>query len=385
LTGVRDGIDSTARPYPWVIDRTLTTPDLERIATDLGAVSFGVTSAASFDGALSTLRRHRRNGMSGPLHFTYDEPESATDVTRSFPWARSLVVFAHGYLMSADAPAATGPVVGRFATRNQYAPVDAIASRLAAELTATGARAETLIDDIRLVDRSAAARAGVGWLGRSTTLLAPGHGPWLLLGTVVTDIELEETPPMIRTCGTCVACVPACPTGAITADGLDARRCISTWLQAPGPIPHRVRPLVERRIYGCDDCLTSCPPGHPALDRVSITPKALSFAELLSSSDDVLMERFDWFYVPHRDARFLRRNLLVAAGNSEEADAVGPILDHFVHRSSLVRGHAYWALARSLGTAAWAPLRRRHAFESVPDAIAELDRALLMLREPVGG
>jgi hypothetical protein len=97
-------------------------------------------------------------------------------------------------------------------------------------------------------------------------------------------------------------------------------------------------------------------------------------------SDEELLERFSWFYVPHRDPRFLRRNLLVAAGNSEEAEAVPPILDHFTHRSSLVRGHAYWALARSLGDQAWTTLRKRHAFETVPDALRELERALLMVR-----
>lgn len=323
--------------------------------------------------------------MSGPLHFTYSDPETATDVTRSFPWARSIVVFAHDYLARSRPPAETGPIVGRFASSDQYEPVRHIADGVQRELSATGARAETLIDDNRLVDRTAAARAGIGWLGRSTMLLTPGHGPWVLVGSVVTDADLEPTTPMRRSCGTCVACVPACPTGAITPDGLDARLCLSTWLQAPGAIPHWIRPLIERRIYGCDDCLTSCPPGHPAMQRVDIAPQRLSFADLLGFPDDDLLDRFRWFYVPHRDARFLRRNLLVAAGNSEEADAVGPILEHFTHRSSLVRGHAYWALARSLGEGAWTPLRRRHAFETVPDAIDELSRALLMMREAANG
>jgi epoxyqueuosine reductase len=334
---------------------------------------------------LATLRTHRATGLSGPLHFTYDEPEVATDVTRTWPWASSIVVFAHGYLGGSDEPASTGPVVGRFATRDQYKPVRRIADAVAHELRAVGAQAETLIDDNRLVDRAAAARAGVGWIGRSTMVLTPGHGPWLLIGSVITDADLERTTPMKRGCGTCVACIPACPTGAITPDGLDARLCISTWLQAPGAIPHWVRPLIERRIYGCDDCLTSCPPGFPAMDRVEIVSRPSSFADLLSLADDELLERFGWFYVPHRDARFLRRNLLVAAGNSEEADAVAPILDHFTHRSSLVRGHAYWALARSLGDQAWTTLRRRYSFETVPDAIVELERAMLMIREPAGG
>lgn len=361
------------------------TEDLRQIAERSGAVGFGVTSAAPFPEAATVLRDHREEGLSGPLHFTYDDPDTATDLTRSFPWARSVVVFAHGYLRDSRPPAETGPIVARFATSDQYRPVRAIASAVSDRLRASGARAEVLIDDNRLVDRSAAARAGVGWLGRSTILLAPGHGPWLLLGSVVTDALLDATTPMRRTCGTCVACVPACPTGAITDRGLDARRCISTWLQTAGPIPHWVRPLIERRIYGCDDCLTSCPPGSRALEAAPGRSEMESFAELLSLDDAQLMGRFDWFYVPHRDPRFLRRNLLVAAGNSEEPDAVGPILDHFTHRSSLVRGHAYWGLARSLGDQAWIPLRRRHAFESVPDAIAELELALLMTREPGGG
>ena len=382
---MRDAVNPTSRSYPWVIETdVLTTGELERVALDHGAVAFGVTSAAPFDDALSTLRSHRASGLSGPLHFTYDDPDTATDVTRSLPWARRIVVFAHDYLAGSTPPAPSGAVVGRFATADQYQPLRHIAAAVAAELESRGARTEVLIDDNRLVDRAAAARAGVGWLGRSTMLLSPGHGPWVLLGSVITDADLATTSATRRTCGTCVDCVPACPTGAITPDGLDAGRCISTWLQSSGPIPHWVRPLVERRIYGCDDCLTSCPPGFPNL-RAKPTPALeLDFGELLGTDDAGLIDRFGWFYVPHRDPRFLRRNLLVAAGNSEEAGAVGPILDHFTHRSALVRGHAYWALARSLGAEAWTPLRRRHAFETVPGAIDELESALHMLRAPRG-
>ena len=346
----------------------------------MGAVAFGVTSSDPFHEARTTLIEHRASGMSGPLHFTYDDPDTSTDVTRAHPWARSIVVFAHDYLQTAPAPGPAGPVVARFATRDQYQPVRRIAEAISERLSVTGARAEISVDDNGLVDRAVAARAGVGWLGKSTMLLAPGHGPWLVLGSVITDLDLATTEPMRRTCGTCVACIPACPTGAITAHGLDARRCISTWLQSSGPIPRWIRPLVERRIYGCDDCLTSCPPGWPAQDRFPESTETLSFASLLGMSDEDLLARFSWFYVPQRDPRFLRRNLLVAAGNSEESEAVSPILDHFTHRSSLVRGHAYWALARSLGDQAWTPLRRRHAFETVPDALRELEHALLMLR-----
>ena len=113
--------------------------------------------------------------------------------------------------------------------------------------------------------------------------------------------------------------------------------------------------------------------------------RAMPLADPLSLSDDDLVSRFGWFYVPHRDPRFLRRNLLVAAGNSEEPEAVGPIMNHFDHRSSLVRGHAFWALARSLGIGAWTSLRERYATEMAPDARIELEHALMMLRSPAGG
>jgi epoxyqueuosine reductase len=379
------GPDCTKPSYASVIEITsATTTELRRVAMDHGAVAFGVTDTAPFDAALAKLRRDKAEGMSGPLHFTYDDPETATDVRRSLPWARSLVVFAHDYLGETTEPMPDGAVIGRFATRDQYVAVRHIAAGVVEMLEARGFRTEVLIDDNRLVDRAAAARAGVGWLGKSTMLLSPGHGPWLLIGSVATDAELTVTKPMTRTCGTCVACVPACPTGAITETGLDADRCISTWLQTSGPIPRWIRPLIERRIYGCDDCLTSCPPGFPVMERTERVSIEHPFSELLALSDDELLDRFHWFYVPHREPRFLRRNLLVAAGNSQETGAVDAILDHFTHRSSLVRGHAYWALARSMGDDARTALRSRHPLETVPDALDELEYALDMVREPHG-
>jgi epoxyqueuosine reductase len=358
---------------------------LRRVALEAGADVFGATSSSPFAAALETLESRKVMGLAGPIHLTYDDPETASDVRRTFPWARSLVVVGCSYVGDASPPAERGAVIGRFGTKDHYGRVRCVTRAVAEVLEGNGARTAALIDDNRLLDRAAAARAGLGWIGKSTMVLSPGHGPWLLLGSVATDLELEDTPPMRRSCGTCTACIPACPTGAITPEGLDSRRCISAWLQASGSIPHWVRPLIERRIYGCDDCLTSCPPGGPALSLVKAEAEEISFADLLASGDAELLARFEWWYIPHRDPRFLRRNILIAAGNSEEESAIPQIVEHFTHRSSMVRGHAYWAYARSRGIHAWAELRDRYADETVPDARAELEWALSMVREPTGG
>lgn len=377
---MRDGPNCTEPSYSWVIDTLVaTTTQLRDLATHHGASAFGVTTPRPFTESLAALRDHKASGMSGSLRFTYDEPEIATDVRQSFPWARSLIVVGVSYVARAFAPAPTGALVARFATADHYTAVRAVTDEIVNQIRALGGKTEVLLDDNRLVDRAAAARSGAGWIGKSTMLLAPGEGPWMLLGTVVTDTKLDPTDPMRRGCGNCVACIPACPTGAITDRGLDATRCLSTWLQTAGSLPHWIRPMLGRRIYGCDDCLTSCPPGQPLLEKTAVEPIVLPFSELLSHSDEELLERFSWWYVPRRDPRFIRRNIVIAAGNSREPEAQGPIEAHLTHRSGLIRGHAAWALARHGGADARLRLKALQDEETIPEVLAEIEFALQMI------
>ena len=354
--------------------------ELSTLAHRNGAAGFGVTGVEIFARERAALRASHEAGRSGPLRFTYDDPDLATDVSLSFPWAKSLVVVSYDYLPQADTPSQEGAVVGRFATTNQYDGVRRITGAIAGCLQSRGYRAEILSDDNRLVDRAAAVRAGVGWLGKSTMVLAPGHGPWMLLGTVVTDASIPASSPMQRDCGTCSACIPACPTGALGEWGLDARRCLSTWLQTPGSVPQWIRPLMGRRVYGCDDCLIACPPGGRALATAGERPGQLPFSESLELSDDALLDRFNWWYVPRRQGRFIRRNLLVAAGNSREPAAREVVEAHTRHPSSMIRGHAYWAMAR--GFDGQRLLRKALDSETVPEARDELLLALLMAEHP---
>ena len=189
------------------------TARLRQIALGSGAAGFGVCSTERFSDATATLRARAETGLSARLGFTYTDPAVAGDVTVSFPWARFLCVLAYPYLPQAGTPGppqAGSGRIARFAVENHYTGLRAVLAKLSAELEATGAHTATLADDSRLVDRAAAVRAGVGWWGKNTMVLVPGYGPWVLLGSVVTDAALVVAEPMARSCGTCSACLPAC-------------------------------------------------------------------------------------------------------------------------------------------------------------------------------
>jgi epoxyqueuosine reductase len=181
------------------------------------------------------------------------------------PGARSVVCAAAAY----------PPTDGR-GTIAGYARAEDYHRTLAAALQAgldevrallPGVRGRVCVDTAPLLERALAARAGLGWIGRNTMLLDEQHGPWLLLGEVLLDAELPPDPPAVDRCGTCTACVDACPTGALDGERhLDARRCLSYWtIEHRGALPDEWGHALEHRAFGCDDCLAACPfPAAPA-------------------------------------------------------------------------------------------------------------------------
>ncbi len=348
-------------------------------ARDDGCIGFGVCDAAPFPDVRESLEERAASGTSGGVRLTYTDPAVATDVSQSFPWARRLAVAARAYLPAAGSPGAAAPGTGRvarFATEDHYEELRLTLGAIAEMLRDAGHRAGVLVDDNRLVDRAAAVRAGVAWWGKSTMALVPGAGPWVLLGAVATDADLEPSAPMKRDCGTCVACLPACPTGALVAPGvLDARLCISHWLQAPGVIPREMRPAIGDRIYGCDDCLDACPPGWPLLQTASRAGGRHDLVALLSLDDGSLVERFRHFYVPRRHARYLRRNVVVALGNSGGRDAFEVLAGYCGHPDWLLRAHAVWALAALDAGDGAAVLAEAATGERRPEVIEELRAA----------
>ena len=351
--------------------------EIERAGSGLHAL--GVAIADPFPDTRADLESRVVAGMHGTLRFTFADPARATDVRASFPWAERLVVGAWSYLPQAGDPGPAVPGTGRvarFATEDHYRGLRGSLAEIAGVLQAAGHRAEVLVDDSRLVDRAAAVRAGVGWWGKSAMVLAPGAGPWILLGSVATDAVLEPTSHQDRTCGTCVACMPACPTGAIVAPGiLDARRCIAHWLQAPGVIPPAIRPAVGDRIYGCDDCLDACPPGIRLRDTAPAGVGRVDLVAVLQADDASLLRRFEHWFVPRRQARFIRRNALVALGNAGGRDSVAVAAGYLGHPDWLLRAHAAWCLGRLGGPIARAALEARIPLERDRIVVEEIAAA----------
>lgn len=329
----------------------MTAGELARLALDSGADRFGICSAEPFSEVGAIIGERVESGMHGGLGFTFSRPEVAVDIRRTFGWAERLVVLGRGYLPEAGEPTQDGrrtrAVVARFAVEDFYAPLRRALGVVAGRLTADGFRAEVVVDQPFLVDRAAAVRAGLGWWGKNTMVLAPGQGPWMLLGSVVTDARLEVSSPMSRDCGACSACLPACPTGALVAPGvLDTRRCLSAVLQRPGIIPRELRPSVGDRLYGCDDCLDACPPGDRLRRRAAGERGMVEVEWLLTATDTELAERFSHFYLAKNRISTLRRNALVVAANLGLTDLLPHLVGFVGHPDPILRAHAVWAVGR---------------------------------------
>ena len=361
---------------------------LRDIALTHGCAGFGVTSAEEFPGVADTLRSREEAGLAGRKRFTYKNPEMAADVRVSFPWAASIAVVSWSYVQQSGSPGeailGTGRIA-RFATEDHYAGLRAAAEAIRADLLEHGYQAEVLVDDDRLVDRAAAVRAGVAWWGKNTMALDPRHGPWLLLGSVVTDAVIEPDEPMQRNCGTCDACIPACPTGAIVAPGvLDASLCLAHWAQTAGSFPLELREAMGDRIYGCDDCLEACPPGRKLLATAEPGPGRIDLIELLAASDRYLLDRYAHFYMPRRRPGILRRNAVIALGNAyagtRRPEVLGVLEDYLNHDDPQLRAHSAWAIGRIGGETVQALLEAHLDAEQVPETREEIEQALSGLR-----
>lgn len=319
----------------------------------------GVAPAEPFTRARRVIEERKAAGLNGSMNFTYKNPARSTDPHAALSGARSIVVGAFGYgaatssiMSSPEAGAAAAGTIARYAQADHYRMLRDALEVVGRRLRTDGWKTRIFVDDNSLVDREAAYLAGIGWYGKNANLLLPGMGSWFVLGSIVTDAPLPPNDRRVDDgCGPCRRCLDRCPTGAIIAPGvIDARRCLSWILQAPGVVPREFRVAVGNRIYGCDDCQDVCPK-NSGVERDHETeagsPGAyVELLEMLAADDETLLARFGRFYLWQREVRYLRRNALVALGNVGDGrdPAVATTLTTWLRCSDpLVRAHAVWA------------------------------------------
>ena len=343
---------------------------LEAKARELGFAAFGVARADAAPKTGERLRQWLSEGCHGDMIWMADTEERRASPTGLWPEVRSVISLGMSYAPGVDPLAlADAPEIGRISVYAQGADyhdtvkkaLKALARWMVEEAAAStgsgqGCELKVFVDTAPVMEKPLAEAAGLGWQGKHTNLVSRTDGSWLFLGAIYTTLELEpsEAPHPVH-CGSCTACLDACPTGAFPAPfRLDARRCISyLTIEHKGPIPEEFRAAMGNRIYGCDDCLSVCPWNRFAdtarrnqafLPRAELAAPAL--ADLLALDDAGFRQVFSGSPIKRIGRGRMVRNAAIAAGNSGRAELL-PVLQRLVgDEDEVVAEAAQWAVRR---------------------------------------
>ena len=328
----------------------MTAAELSRLAADLGLDVVGAAPAEPYVETERHIRERRSRGLFADMRFTMARPEVSCHPELLVDGARSVVAAALCYYAPAVEPDIDEGRLPRYTWRDEYTTLRERLEELGRTL---GGSYRVLVDENDHVDREAAVRAGVAFYGKNTMAITRRHGSWVVLGTLVTDVEIERSPPLELDCGSCRLCIDACPTGALDDPGaLDATKCLSYWTQAAAPIPEEHRPELRDMVYGCDICQDVCPWNRGVEKRregaqvPGDAQPTVSLREWLDRDEAELIAEFDRLYVPRNDARWLRRNALIAAGNVASEDLIPSVQRHAAGEDTMLSETATWALAR---------------------------------------
>jgi epoxyqueuosine reductase len=335
---------------------------LEEQARALGFAAVGVARADAAPKTAERLNEWLASGAHGDMIWMEETAERRGSPAALWPEVRSVVSLGMSYAPATDPLAlADEKDIGRISVYAQGADYHDIIKKalkhLARWLVAeAGCELKVFVDTAPVMEKPLAEAAGLGWQGKHTNLVSRTDGSWLFLGAIYTTLELEPTEaPHGVHCGSCNACLAACPTNAFPAPfRLDARRCISyLTIEHKGPIPNKFRETMGNRIYGCDDCLSVCPWNRFAdtarrnqafVPRAELTAPAL--ADLLALDDPSFRTVFAGSPIKRIGRNRMVRNAAIAAGNSGRPELVPQLRKLVGDSDPVVAEAAQWALAR---------------------------------------
>ncbi|WP_245523177.1 tRNA epoxyqueuosine(34) reductase QueG [Thermosediminibacter oceani] len=325
-------------------------------AKSIGLDKVGFTTAEPFLSEREILLERKEKGLFSP--FEENDVELRCDPNELLPGARTIICFAMGYLIEhsddtkSNAEKPLG-IISKYASIKDYHRVMGEKLRLVADYIFSnwGGNFRILVDTGGLMDRAAARRAGLGWIGQNTCLFTEEYGSWVFLGEIITDLEVEPDEPSANRCDNCGRCVRACPTGALEAPyRINPFRCLSYVTQMRGSIPEEFRPLLGVRLFGCDTCQEACPKnknvGIPSHEE--FIPD-FSLERRLIRLINIDSREFEKIFKPTpigwRGKNVLRRNAILALSNAGPGHK-----EHFEKLledpSPVIREHALWALKR---------------------------------------
>ena len=360
---------------------------VKALAARCGANAVRITSAHADPASRARMRAALARGDLATWSYDENYAGAATDPQTLLPGARSIVCIAVAYATPVPRERRGRGRVSAYAwSRDYHRRMQAVLRRVAAGIDELAHEPATRVacDTAPLAERAFAERAGLGWIGKHTSLIVHGLGSAVFLGEIVTTLELTPDPPLRTSCGTCRACVDVCPTGALRGDRtMDATRCISDLTQRRDAIPRALRPLVGTWVWGCDLCNDACPPsriagrsGDPAFAPLAEETAEPDLQALLRLGGRAFA-RIRETAMGWRGAGVLRRNAAVALGNGLDRADVPALAEAMAgDPSPLVRGHAAWALGRIGSPQAYAALRDAAARESERTVVSEIALAL---------
>jgi epoxyqueuosine reductase len=338
-------------------------------ASELGFTGIGV-AAIDLPADEAFFLDWLRAGFNGEMGYMARHGRKRSRPAELIPGTVSCISVRMDYWPQASADAAAtladGNVgyVSRYALGRDYHKVlrprlQTLCERIQAEVGPFGHRVFT--DSAPVLEKALARNAGLGWIGKHTNLIDRNAGSYFFLGEIYLDLQLPVDEPSTAHCGSCGACMPACPTGAIVAPyRLDARRCISyLTIELAGSIPVEFRAAIGNRIYGCDDCQLVCPWNkfaRPTREKDFAVRHGLDhaqLADLFAWSEEDFLEKTQGSAIRRIGYERWLRNIAVALGNAPGSSAIIAALQaRAQHPSALVREHVQWALAQHQSRAA---------------------------------
>lgn len=362
---------------------------IKTLAMAEGLAIAAITHAEPFPGLADVLNDRIDNGhLAGMDWFSHERSDVSANPRMLHDRAQSIISVGIPYYRNDIAKPTDGVKRGRIARYawgvDYHRTLKKRMTRLTAGIEAiVGEPVEVrmLVDTARIVDRAVAARSGLGWYGKHTNIIVPGHGSFVMLGEILIDVELEPDQPLDHDCGRCDICLHRCPTGAIVEPyKVHAPLCISyQTIENRGMIPANVRERMGDWVFGCDVCQDVCPYTGAARSRydeafapASVDNAFPSLHWLLTMTEEEFRSVYRGTAVLRTKRAGLARNAAIALGNlGDRDDSVLLATVMTTHDEPLVRAHAAWALGRIGGPTARANLS--HGATHDPDALVRLE------------